>query len=84
MNAKTFKVIDGINREGLDNSQWGMCHDVESTKLYFGSDEDIELRGQFVYVYRDENESYSFLSSVKADHTLNISSYKCVVDIYRL
>lgn len=29
MSNKIFKVLDFINRQGLDNSEWGVCENVD-------------------------------------------------------
>lgn len=31
MNAFAFKVIDAINRDGMDNGSWGLVKDVDNT-----------------------------------------------------
>lgn len=46
MNSFAFKVIDAINRDGMDNVQWGLVEDVDNTQPYFGTKEEIELKGQ--------------------------------------
>ena len=62
MNARAFEVIDAINREGLDNSNWGLCQDVEDTSWHFGIEESRELKGTYAYVYiKAEDYEYSFL-----------------------
>ena len=44
MNAFAFKVIDAINRDGMDNGSWGLVKDVDNTVAYFGTREEIELK----------------------------------------
>lgn len=34
MNAFAFKVIDAINRDGMDNGSWGLVKDVDNTVAY--------------------------------------------------
>jgi hypothetical protein len=60
MDTRAFDLFDAINREGLDNSHWGVGQEVSSTKDYFGSIEDLKLKGQFVYVYRSHEDRYWF------------------------
>lgn len=62
MKQDIFNLLDAINKEGLDNSQWGLCEDVENTRLYFGTEEEESLQGQYVFVYRDMDEVFSFVS----------------------
>ena len=38
MNAKAFKVIDAINRDGLDNQLWGLAKDGDDMYANFGSE----------------------------------------------
>ena len=61
MKQETFNLFDAINREGIGNEIWGMCKDIESTKAYFGTFEEMELKGQFVYVYREVDETFCFI-----------------------
>ena len=61
MKAATFRLIDAINKEGLDNSKWGVVENIESTKEYFGTDTDECLPGQWLYVYRENDERHLFI-----------------------
>lgn len=61
MELRAFDLFDAINREGLDNSHWGLGKDIPSTKEYFGSYENLKIKGQFVYVYRGFEDRYWFL-----------------------
>ena len=49
MNAFAFKVIDAINREGIGNEAWGLVEEVDDTVAYFGTREEIELKGQWLF-----------------------------------
>ena len=51
MNAFAFKVIDAINRDGMDNGSWGLVKDVDNTVAYFGTREEIELKGQLSLIH---------------------------------
>ncbi len=51
MDKNTFELIDAINREGIDNSQWALCEDIEDTALYFGTEESVPLDGRYVCIY---------------------------------
>lgn len=85
MKASTFKLIDAINREGLDNSRWGVIEDCESTKSVFGCDSDDQLEGQWLYIYRDNDEIQSFIwdAGVMPDIRDSID-YVDFIEFYRL
>ena len=59
MNAFAFKVIDAINRDGMDNGNWGLVKDVDNTVAYFGTREEIELKGQWAYIYAEKDDTLS-------------------------
>lgn len=67
MKASTFRLIDAINREGLDNSQWGIIEDCESTKEYFGTHLDKQLIGQYIYIYKKSDEMFSFIRDTRIE-----------------
>ena len=31
MTQETFKLIDAVNREGIDNGMWGLVENIEDT-----------------------------------------------------
>lgn len=79
MKKETFRLLDAINREGIDNGMWGFCQDIKDTTDYFGTAEKIELKGQFVYVYREPDTLFfGFIkeAGVKPTHTLTVED-KC-------
>lgn len=80
MKAATFRLIDAINREGIDNSQWGVLEDIISTKEQFGTDRDDQLHGKWLYIYLDTNNTYNYLYdniiSRKAQKSLKSIWYK--------
>ncbi len=39
MKKETFRLLDAINREGIDNGMWGFCQDIKDTTDYFGTAE---------------------------------------------
>ena len=89
MKASTFKLLDAINREGLDNGSWGLVQNVEDTKAYFNTVDSVELPGQWLYIYRDFDDVMSFIdgAKVKPDYMMvingfNHSSY--LVHLYKL
>lgn len=58
-NSKQFlRLIDVINRNGYDPETWGVLTDVNTnTKAYFGVCAMIQLTGDYLYIYTDEEES---------------------------
>ncbi len=86
MKQSIFNLFDAINREGITNNIWGLCRDIENTADYFGTVETITLHGQFVYVYRELNESFSFINEStcgKPTFTLSIAKNE-FIDFYQL
>ena len=76
MTQKIFNVIDQINREGLDNSVWGLvdCYGTD-TRSYFGTEERITLVDKkILYLYVDVNDAYSFIKTETADEMLTIKN----------
>lgn len=55
MTEKVFRLIDAINRSGVDNSQWGVIADCEDTKREFGTTEVRRLEGKWLYLYTDND-----------------------------
>ena len=60
MTTKNYNLIDAINREGIGNEEWGVCKDV-NTARHFGSSENINLDGMFLYVYHTDGDTWAFL-----------------------
>lgn len=86
MKKATFNLFDAINREGIGNHIWGLCQDIENTRDYFGTIEAIELKGQFVYIYRKLGEYSSYIKESmcgKPTHTLSITKNE-FIDIYEV
>lgn len=46
MTKKEYKIIDSIQRACTED--WGLETDVLSTKEHFGTEQDMELPGQWV------------------------------------
>ena len=85
MKQETFNLFDAINREGIGHEIWGMCKD-SSTKAYFGTFEEMELKGQFVYVYRELDETFCFIKEStcgKPTYTLRVANNE-FIDLYKL
>ena len=83
MNEFAFKVIDAINREGLDNGAWGLVKDVNDTVSHFGTKEEIELKGQWAYVYAEKDDIMSLqLEKIEPTRVLHVED--CDLLIYHL
>lgn len=52
---RMFQLFDAINRSGIDNSQWGVCEDVEDSRAEFGTIGVFRLQGKWLYIYTDED-----------------------------
>jgi len=52
---KMFGLFDAINRSGVDNSQWGVCEDVDDSRYEWGSIGVFRFAGKWLYVYTDED-----------------------------
>lgn len=83
MNAKAFKVINAINREGLDNQFWGLVKDVDDMYEYFGSESSLKLKGAWAYVYNDPKNDHTFLSKIKPDMVV-WDSFGQAIYLYKL
>lgn len=82
MNAFAFKVIDAINREGIGNEAWGLVEEVDDTVAYFGTREEIELKGQWAYVYADKNDFFGYIDKVEPTRVLHVED--CQLLLYKL
>ncbi len=85
MKTAIFNLIDAVNREGIDNSVWGLCRDVQDTAAYFGAVESIKLQGQYLYVYRNHDSNFTFITKETCGHpahTLTIEDG--AIDLYTL
>lgn len=86
MEQPIFNLFDAINREGIDNSTWGLCQDIADTQAYFGSKESFALQGQFVYVYVSPDSSMPFMDreGIKPTYTLSLEDNNTIINIYQL
>lgn len=83
MNEYAFKVIDAINRAGIDNSQWGLVKDIDDTIAYFGTKEKEVLNGQWAYVYVEKDDILSMqLEKIEPTKVLHVED--CELLLYRL
>lgn len=83
MNAFAFKVIDAINRDGMDNGSWDLVKDVDNTVAYFGTREEIELKGQWAYIYAEKDDTLSLqLEKIEPTRVLHVED--CELLLYYL
>ena len=68
MTKKEYKIIDSIQRSGTDC--WGLDTDVQSTKEHFGTEQDMVLSGQWVWVCRLKDDILGIINESEADLTL--------------
>lgn len=76
MNARTFNLIDTLNREGFDNSRWGLTrlNTRANTADTFGTDESKVIpAGEYLYVYIQKDELLNFFV---AEPDYKMSVYK--------
>lgn len=74
MNYKTFNLIDKINAEGLDNSEWGIYMHLEEidTKKFYGTRESFMLPpGEWIVVYEKEDTICPFHEICTPDYTVD-------------
>ena len=83
MNRRTFNLIDAVCREGLGNDSWGVVEDGNTTE-WFGSKDDVQLQGMFLYVYvSGDGLDFSFLKAFEPDLILH-GEDDCVIRLYEL
>lgn len=49
MTQETFNLLNHLSCEGLDNCCYGFAQDV-NTEDYFGTIENIDLEGMYLYI----------------------------------
>lgn len=64
MTKQTFNLLDAISREGIDNSVFGFVYDVINTKDYFGTKEDTDIKGMYLYIYQKKDDLFCFIKNV--------------------
>lgn len=75
MTQTIFNILSQINAEGIDNTQWTIVELLgQSSKDYFGTEEDIELDGKYLALYVDANDSFCFIRTETAGMMLTIKN----------
>lgn len=58
MTQETFNLLNHFSCEGLDNCCYGFAQDV-NTEDYFGTIENIDLEGMYLYIYQSKDDWFS-------------------------
>lgn len=81
MTEKEIKLINALNRSGLDNSMWGISSEKFDSKVLYGTKEYVELPPH-IYVYRTIDFIPEInMSVMRPDMTL-VDNYGSYIDIY--
>ena len=82
MTQETFKLIDAVCREGVANDVWGVAEDF-NTSVHLGAQENKDLLGKFLYVYRERREHFNFIGKFEPTLSLHYDE-DTIIDIYQL
>ena len=81
MTEKEIKLINALNRSGLDYSMWGVNSENLDSKVLYGTEEYVELPPH-IYVYRTFNYIPAIdMGVMRPDMTL-VDNYRSYIDIY--
>lgn len=82
ISERMFKVINAINVDGLDNSEWGICRNCEGIPLrdYFGADTTDVILSDCIYVGLPTEDVDSWLSlSPDGVYTVEDGRFTCLI-----
>lgn len=82
MKKNIFNLINAINCENIDNLNWGIEKNIKSTKERFGTDEEVELKDIWIYVYDDGSLSRWFKNITEETMRLRITE-DCEILLYK-
>jgi hypothetical protein len=60
MTQETFNLLNHFSSEGIDSGSYGFVQDV-NTKEYFGTEEDVNIEGMYLYVYQKKDDFFSHI-----------------------
>lgn len=60
MTQETFNLLNHLSSEGMDSGCYGFVQD-ENTKEYFGTEEDVNIEGMYLYVYQKKDDFFSHI-----------------------
>ena len=72
MKQETFRLLDHLQREGIDNSAYGFAQDV-NTKECFGTNENVDIKGMYLYIYQKKDDWFCFIEE-KPEYTFDIEA----------
>lgn len=81
MTKETFELINAVQCSGIESHLWGVVENV-NTKEYLGTEESVDLDGQYLYVYRDESDDFCFISMFTPKYTLTNGVER--IDLYKI
>lgn len=92
MTTTIFNLIDSVNREGIDNSVWGLTefHSDIFADEFFGSDvigKIVIEKGKYLYLYVESDDSYCFIKTETCDLSFQVSNdtpYPTVICLWKL
>jgi hypothetical protein len=70
MTQETFKLLDNLSQEGINNCCSGFVQDV-NTKDYFGTEENVNLEGMYLYIYQRKDDWFAHIKE-KPEYTFDI------------
>lgn len=70
MTQETFNLLNHFSCEGLDNCCYGFAQDV-NTEDYFGTIENIDLEGMYLYIYQSKDDWFSHIKE-KPEYTFDL------------
>lgn len=70
MKQETFRLLDHLQGEGIDSSVYGFVQDV-NTKEYFGTNENVDIKGMYLYIYQKKDDWFCFIEE-KPEYTFDI------------
>lgn len=68
MRKEVFELLSAIKSDGIDD--WGICENV-FTAPYFGTSENVYLKGKHLYIYKDNDCFCPDLDKLKSDLVFN-------------
>ena len=88
MTTTIFNLIDSVNREGIDNSEWGLTRFYEDTfaKEFFGAGvgDKIIWAGKFLYIYKNNDDTFAFINTDNATFVLSIEGENTTIYLWDL
>ncbi len=71
---KFWKLIGVINREGIEVDLWNLydCEDGYWSRQFFGTVENVLIKGKVVVVYVKDDDFFAWFKPEKADLTLTM------------